>query len=83
MIAEREKVFQMNNHIIKSFKLPRGAYARTLFRIVPPEISLTLMFLVFAVVAVWGSTRIMRWAASTHFLGQHMYKVDPEDAWWA
>lgn len=76
MIAERERVFHMNNDIIRSFKLPRGAYVRTVFKLLPPEVSLLLIFVVLAVLSVWGSNRFMQWAASTKYFGQHM---NPEE----
>ena len=76
MIVEREYVFQMNNKIIKSFKLPRGAYIRTVFRILPPELTLTIIFIIFALFAVNGSRRVMIWASRTEVMCQHMKQVD-------
>ena len=78
MIAEREKVFQLNNHIIKSFKLPRFAHVRAVTRILPPEIVLTIMFVFIALFFTWASNHFMRWAASTETLGPHML---PDEEW--
>lgn len=79
MIAERELVFQMNNKIIKSFRLPRFAYMRYIINLLPPEILLTLMFAVIAVFFVWASPRLVRWAATTKLLGEHMRPIDPDE----
>ena len=79
MIAEREKVFQMNNHIIKSFKLPRFAYMRAMTHMLPPEVVLTILFVVVAIFFTWGSTRFMRFAANTNVFGRLMHPVDFDD----
>lgn len=76
MIAEREKVFQMNNHILKSFKLPRFAYFRAFMRMLPPEVVILVLFVGIALLFAWGSTHLMQMAAKTDFLGQHMQPVD-------
>ena len=82
MIAERDKVFQMNNHILKSFRLPRFAYFRTVTRMLPPEVVLLVVFVIVALFFTWGSTRVMRFAANTEFLGQHMHPVEDDANGW-
>lgn len=76
MISEREQVFQLNNNIIASFKLPRFAYLTALRRILPPEVTLVLVFALIAAFFAFAAPRIVRYAADTQLLGEHMRPVD-------